>query len=252
MRTTTPGQRTRAVIASNPPIGGEGDWLVEWFAPWLNPMFSHPADAGELRWCVTAADGHTVWVEGPGVHVVEGVPLEATSRTFISARLDDNPYLRSTNYRAQIMSLDEPLRSKLLEGDFLTGGADHERQVIPTAWITAAQERWRVGKPVKTPMTTLGVDVAQGGSDDTVLAALYDTWFDEPAVHKGVDTPNPHSVSALIVAAMRNGCHVVVDATGGWGSGVIAVLPESISSMGVVFSQTSEKRTRDDSLGFAN
>jgi hypothetical protein len=40
LRSASPGQRCRVVIASNPPIGGEGEWLVDWFSPWLDPSCS--------------------------------------------------------------------------------------------------------------------------------------------------------------------------------------------------------------------
>lgn len=252
LRTTTPGQRTRAIIASNPPIGGEGDWLIEWFAPWLDPMFANPAAPGELRWCVTAANGRTIWVDGPGLHKVDTLELEATSRTFIPARLDDNPYLRSTNYRAQIMSLDEPLRSKLLEGDFLAGKQDAERQVIPSSWIEAAQARWKPeGK--KGKMLALGVDVAQGGPDGTALAPLYGTWFDHLVRKPGVDTKNGPAVAGLVIETMRDNCLVKIDLTGGWGISAKDHLETlKIMVVGVVFSAGSAERTRDGRLGFAN
>jgi len=72
------GLRCRAVIGSNPPIGGDGQWLVEWFAPWLDPAFPNPAEPGELRWAITVGDRseiRTVWVDGPGKHVIDGYDL---------------------------------------------------------------------------------------------------------------------------------------------------------------------------------
>ena len=44
-----PGKRTRVVLASNPPRTSDGFWLLEWFAPWLDPKHPDPADPGELR-----------------------------------------------------------------------------------------------------------------------------------------------------------------------------------------------------------
>lgn len=253
LRTTTQGQRTRVVIASNPPIGGEGEWLVSWFAPWLDPMFPNPAKDGELRWCVTSAKGETIWVEGAGVFTIDGMDLEATSRTFIPARLDDNPYLKGTNYRAQIMSLDEPLRSKLLQGDFLAGKQDDERQVIPSSWIEAAQARWKAMQRPKLKMLALGVDVAQGGPDGTVLAPLYGTWFDELVVRPGVDTKNGPAVAAVVIETMRDNCQINMDLTGGWGISAKDHLNSlGIYVNGIVFSGGSLERTRDGRLGFAN
>ena len=70
------------------------------------------------------ADGTLAWVDGPGTHDIDGEQLQALSCTFIPALLDDNRFLRDTGYRAQVMSLPEPLRSKLLKGDFLAGRED--------------------------------------------------------------------------------------------------------------------------------
>lgn len=252
LRTTESGQRCRAVIASNPPIGSEGSWLVRWFAPWLDPMFPDPAAPGELRWCVTLDDGEVHWVDGPGVHEIEGRSLTALSRTFIPALLDDNPYLKGTNYQAQIESLPEPLRSQLRDGDFMAGRQDAERQVIPTEWIRAAQERWREGKPSGAKMLTLGVDVALGGQDMTILAPLYGVWFDEPGRMTG-KASNSHSIASAIVERMRDRCQIHIDATGGWASGVRAVLDDKgIATRAVVSSHQSGARTKDQLLGFYN
>lgn len=254
LRSATEGQRCRVVIASNPPMGSEGDWLVNWFAPWLDPMFSNPAAPGELRWACGRGDGSIAWVSGPGKHVIDGEELYALSRTFIPARLDDNPYLRATNYRAQVMALPEPLRSKLLKGDFLAGKEDAERQVIPSAWIEAAQQRWRDKKPdPAAKMLTLGVDVAQGGSDETVLAPLFGTRFAELVKRKGVDTTNGPSVAALVVEHMRDRAQVNIDMSGGWGGSARDHLQaQGIEVVGVVFGSGSDQRTKDGGLKFFN
>lgn len=254
LRSTTPGQRCRVVIASNPPVGAEGEWLMTWFAPWLDPMFSNPAAPGELRWACSRGDGSIAWLPGPGSHIVDGEEMEAMSRTFIPARLDDNPYLRTTNYRATVMALPEPLRSKLLKGDFLAGKEDAERQVIPSAWIEAAQQRWKDRQPdPKVKMTTIGVDVAQGGADETVLAPLYNTRFAELVKRKGVDTTNGPSVAALVVEHMRDRCQVNMDLSGGWGgSARDHLLSQGIEVVGVVFGSGSDQRTKDGGLKFFN
>jgi hypothetical protein len=120
LRTTDPDQRCRVVIASNPPVGRRGWWLLKWFAPWLDAGFPDPAQPGELRWRCTRADGTFAWVDGPGPHLIDGKPLMAISCTFIPARFGDNRFL-GADYRKQLMSLAEPLRSKLMHGDFTTG-----------------------------------------------------------------------------------------------------------------------------------
>jgi hypothetical protein len=254
LRSTTPGQRCRVVIASNPPIGGEGEWLLAWFAPWLDERFSHPARPGELRWACVRGDGTAAWVDGPGAHVIDGERLEALSRTFIPARLDDNPYLRDTGYRTRLMNLPEPMRSAFLNGDFLAGRQDAERQVIPSAWIKLAQQRYVDSKrDPAVKMMTLGVDVAQGGRDETVLAPLYGNRFEELIKRKGVDTTNGPAVAALVVEHMRDRCQVNIDLSGGWGGSARDHLQaQGIDVVGVVFGAGSAQRTRDNGLGFVN
>lgn len=93
---------TRA--ATNP--GGEGhDWVFARFAPWLDPAYKAPAKQGELRYFVGEDE------------VPRGTPL-ALSRTFIPARLEDNPKL-SPEYRAQLAQLDPVRRAQLELGDWL-------------------------------------------------------------------------------------------------------------------------------------
>ena len=252
-RSTTPDQRCRVVIASNPPVGGEGGWLLSWFAPWLDPVFPHPAKPLELCWCCTRADGTIAWVDGPGMHMIDGARLAALSCTFIPARLEDNRFLRDTDYRTQLMSLPEPLRSKLLHGDFLTGRADAPSQVIPWSWIEGSQKDWTPDGARGLKMTTLGVDVAQGGADETVLAVLYGTWYGPLVRRKGIDTTNGPVVAGLVIEVMRDRCQINIDLTGGWGgSARDHLLAQGIRVEPVVFSQGSPERTKDGQLTFAN
>jgi hypothetical protein len=137
LRSTDPAQRRRAVIASNPPIAGEGSWLIDWFAPWLDPLFEAPARVGELRWAITRGK-ETIWVDGPEPMVIDGEAYTPLSRSFIAARLEDNPHLAETGYRARLQNLPEPLRSQLLNGDFLAGREDDRNQVIPSEWVRRA------------------------------------------------------------------------------------------------------------------
>lgn len=252
-RTTTPGQRTRVVIASNPPIGGEGEWLVEWFAPWLDPMFPNPALPGELRWAYIGPDGKTVWTDGPDPVVVAGEEYTPESRTFIPARLDDNPYL-DKNYRARIQSMPEPLRSKLLKGDFLAGRADHAWQVIPTDWVRAAQARWAPGPPKDTKMLTLGVDISGGGTNDPhVLAPLYGNWFDQMKVLQGTDAKNGPMLAGQIMMHRKDNALVILDGTGGWGGSAKDHLASNMINVEwCVFNTPSSERDKDGKFRFAN
>lgn len=264
------GRRCRAVIATNPPMGGDGIWLIEWFAPWLDPLFPNPAKAGELRWCIVVGDAEdirTVWVAGPGHWSKTGTPwrskeedgedYESLSRTYIPAKLDDNRYLRDTPYRAQINAMPEPLRSQLLHGDFLAGRTDDPWQVIPSAWVRAANERWIANKDKpQAPMLHMGVDVAQGGGGGgkTDVAPLRGVRFDEITEVPGKETPDPVAVVQLVLGLRRNDAGITIDFTGGWGGGVRSHLKthNDIDAFAFVASAASGNRTKDGKLGFFN
>lgn len=254
LRSTTPGQRKRMILASNPPLGGEGEWLIEWFAPWLDPMFPSPAKPGELRWAYVGADGRTVWVDSPEPVFVAGEEYTPLSRTFIPARLDDNPYLAKSGYRAQIQSLPEPMRSKLLKGDFLAGRSDHAWQIIPTEWVRLAQARWKPGIPDGSQMSVIAVDVGGGGKGDPhAIARLHGAWFDQLSVLQGVDAKNGPLLAGQIMMLRRDNALVVIDMTGGWGGsaadhlGINRIVVERC-----IFNAGSSERTKDDKFKFKN
>jgi hypothetical protein len=176
VRTTDPRQRCRALLCSNPPTGAEGEWIIRWFAPWLDPMYPKPAAPGELRWCAMLDDGE-VWVDGPEPFLHKGERLQPISRTFIPSRVADNRFLAATNYVRTLQALPEPLRSQMLRGDFMAGRRDDEWQVIPTAWVKAAMARW---KPDAKPgaVTSVGADPSRGG-DEAPIAARRGWRYDE-------------------------------------------------------------------------
>lgn len=246
------GHRCRAIIASNPPLAGEGVWLLEWFAPWLDPVFPKPARPGELRWCVRVG-GKTVWVDGPEPVSIDGEMRTPLSRTFIPSKLNDNPYLRDTDYRSRLQAMDEQLQRALLGGDFMAFREDRPDQIIPAEWVRLAQERWAKGRPAAARMVTLGVDVAQGGSDKTVLAPLYGTWFGPLKIFDGIDTKDGPAVAARVVQELRDGARVHIDLTGGWGGSARDHLMSSrVPTLGVVFSSGSGAATKDGKFGFFN
>ena len=274
VRSVDPKQRRRAIIGSNPPTGGEGEWLIEWFAPWLNPNFPKPAVQGELRWAVTAPDreGTTVWVpDGSPIVFTNDLEwryatdaelaqgdentevVQPKTRTFIQSLLRNNPYLANTGYRAQIQQLPEPLRSQLLNGDFVVGREDHEWQVIPTAWVKEAQARWRPQPPIGAQMTAIGVDVAQGGADRTVLAPRFGPWYAHLVERPGILTPTGSHVAGLVVEVRRNSAIVVMDMGGGYGGAAKQRLNDNqIDVRSFNAANASNERTKDRQLTFAN
>lgn len=235
------GARTRVIYATNPPLSDEGNWLITWFAPWLDPMYPKQAKPGELRWFVNDKDGDPVWVKGPGTYDRgDGTMSTAKSRTFIPSRLGDNAYLRDTDYRSRVESMPEPMRSAMLNGNFMAARKDHQWQVLPADWIRAAQARWTENGD-KQPMVALGVDVAGGGSDRECLVGLHvGNWFARPKIAEGVDTKDGAATAGRIVAAQRNGAPIAIDMTGGWGGASAQALKDSeVDVHGIVFSSAS-------------
>jgi len=249
-----PDAKTRVIYATNPPLSDEGNWLVVWFAPWLDPMFAKPAKPGELRWFVNNKDGDPVWVNGPGTYDRgDGTMSTAKSRTFIPSRLSDNAYLRDTDYRSRVEALPEPMRSAMLNGNFMAARTDHEFQVLPADWIRAAQARWKEDG-IKGPMISIGVDVAGGGNDRECIAALHaNNWFAEPKTHDGVDTKDGAATAGRIVACQRNGAPIGIDMTGGWGGAANQALKASeVDAIGVVFSSASGDVDPNTKIAYAN
>lgn len=217
-RTTIPGQRVRTVAAGNPPTSAEGEWVIRRWAPWLDEQCAYPAAPGELRW-YAVVNGDEMECEDGEPFEWKGETIQPKSRTFIPARLSDNPYLVATGYGATLQGLPEPLRSQLLYGDFSVGLDDDPWQVIPTPWVLAAQARWDgkrpqgpTGEPL--PLDAVGCDIAQGGKDRTVLQRRYGTWFDEPEIHPGAETPDANENARLVIRALIQGGRAEIDCNG--------------------------------------
>jgi hypothetical protein len=250
-RTTEAGQRTRVVLTFNPPTDDGGSWVIDYFRPWFAHLFPgqfthpRPAGPGELRWYATLA--------GKEVECADGEPFEhggelirPRSRTFVPARLGDNPHLAGSNYESTLQALPEPLRSQLLYGDFAARGAADPFQIIPTEWVRRAQERWielAVGAPASRERpSAVGVDVARAGQDRTVFAPRWGKdYFGEPVVYPGVVTPDGPVVAELLRQRFPQAGAVNVD--------VIGVGSSAYDSLGAVFGQVSAVRPINVSAG---
>lgn len=230
VRSTDPGQRCQTLLTFNPPTSAEGQWVVAYFAPWLDDRHPRPAKSGEVRWFAVAPNGGDVevpdgrpflWRDGERDYNVPAKPgpedvariIRPQSRTFIAARVSDNRHLASTGYVGTLQALPEPLRSQMLHGDFKAGTEDPPYQVIPTAWVDAAMARWKPRDPFPT-LDSMGVDIAMGGRDETVIARRCDNWFAEPIAYPGTSCPDPETVAAYIMAAERDGCAIHLDLFG--------------------------------------
>lgn len=275
VRTTRPGQRTRTLLTFNPPTSAEGRWVISFFAPWLDKKHAlYPTDPGALRYVyVDPVTGNDVWVEdndprpfvlrgqqrvydfNPLAHRPEEI-VRPESRTFIPSRITDNPFLVSTGYMAQLQALPEPLRSQMLLGDFQAGIEDDPWQVIPTRWVEIAQERW-VERVRKGELMSLGVDVARGGKDNTVLAKRYKTpdtehWYDRLQLYPGAETPSGRVVAGLVIAEHRDHAPIHLDVIGVGASPYDILSDAGQPVYGVNVSEKATSADKSGRLGFFN
>lgn len=243
------GQRCRVICAGNPPTTPEGEWVIQFWGPWLNPEYPNPAAPGELRWFVRLDDEDRE-VDGPNAVRYKGRILRPMSRTFIPATLEDNVYLaRDGNYQAVLDGLPEPLRSQMRDGNFQAGREDSAWQLIPTAWVIAAQERWTPKPP--GPLSALGVDPARGGGDRTAITPRCGVWFGRAKIVPGVLTPDGDSVADLVEVEHRHGASVNIDVLG-IGSSPYDSCKKRFKTRGLVSSKKSTGHDRTHKLTFKN
>jgi len=248
-RTTRPNQKCRVLLTFNPPMDEAGEWVVRFFAPWLDETHKKPAKDGELRW-YSMIDGKEVELENGEPFVHNGETIKPKSRTFFHARLSDNPALERTGYSSTIDAMPEPLRS-LLRGKFGAYKVVDPFQVIPSAWVLAAQRRWMNTQAGKV-ITSIGVDVARGGDDQTVFAPLYQDRFAELKKFPGASTPDGQTVALLLtdyIGAQKP--KIGVDVIG-VGAAVYDALREQQDVLGVNFGSGSDETDRSGKLKFAN
>jgi hypothetical protein len=244
-RTDDPAQRCRVLLTFNPPTTAEGRWVIKFFAPWLDRTHPNPAKDGELRWFTTiggnqdyevpdarpfvlADDGSFIYDFDPKSPELRNMPqkiLTPKSRTFITARVKDNPYYMATGYIATLQGLPEPLRSQMLNGDFGAGMEDAANQVIPTAWVEEAQARWTALTTAsdfrKGPMDSVGVDAARGGNmggtagaigrDKMVIAPRHGRFFDKLTTIPGIDVNTGMLAASQILVIRRDQAPVHLD-----------------------------------------
>lgn len=273
-RSSDPTVRPRALLTFNPPTTAEGRWVIKFFGPWLDKTHPNPAKPGELRWFTTKGDDQDFEVPDgrqfvfetdedgklTGEMIYDFDPLDYNaeqiitpkSRTFIPARLTDNPYYMATGYMSTLQSLPEPLRSQMLKGDFSAGIEDDIWQVIPTLWVEIAQARWKA-KDVKPPMDSMGVDVARGGKDATEIARRHGWWFDEPIGFQGEATNSGPKVGGQVISALRDSAVIHLDVIGVGASPYDFLNAiDGIQIMGVNVAESATAKDKSGLLSFKN
>lgn len=202
-----PNQRCRVLAPGNPPTDPQGDWVLKRWRAWLDPEYQFPAKPGELRWYYRNAKGEDAEADGPGpIPNAERpeAPFHPKSRTFIPAKLEDNPVYMAQGYAATLEALPEPMRSMMRWGDFAAGRIDGAWQLIPSLWVSLAQKRWYLRKEQGFgPLSQLGCDPAHGGTDEFTLAMRH-----------GRTIAEVRAVSGRLVPDGKAGARLVKDAGG--------------------------------------
>jgi hypothetical protein len=253
VRSTSPGQRCRTLLCTNPPTSEDGYWLTEMFAAWLDRNHPNPAAPGELRW-YAMVDGKEIEVANGDKFTHAGEEVIPQSRTFIPAKLDDNAYLRDTGYRATLQALPEPLRSQMLYGDFTAGRTDDEYQVIPSAWVQEAMDRWQEREFVAERIQITGCDPSRGGKDETIVAYRERNYFHPLRVWPGYEMPDGNAVASKVIEEVgASRCPIHVDVIG-IGAAVVDALEMVLPRRVVPVNASSKTEAKDWAgvLTFAN
>lgn len=250
LRTDDPTIKPQILLTFNPPQSAEGEWVVEFFKPWVDVKHPNPAKDGELRWYITVKD-KDVEVDGPDSVTIDDKTYTPKSRTFFKALVEHNPVYMASGYDKQLESLQEPLRSQLRNGDFSIRLTDDTYQVIPTLWVLLANQRWEQGKRPDVKPRAIAADVARGGKDETTIATVRKNWIDVFGV-PGVDTPTGDSVADLIEPDYHPDVSVTIDVIGIGASAYDASVKRFNRVYGFVAGESSNRLDRSGMYGFIN
>lgn len=239
--TTKNGQRVQIVSTANP-IGEHLDWIIKHWAPWLDETYPNPAQPGEIRYFRLGDDNteSETTADDP----------DGLSRTFIPAKLKDNPYL-GEDYRRVVNMTPEPMRSALLNGDFTAMITDSANQVIPREWVKLAFQRWREREKPQIPISGLGVDASRGGKDQAVIAERRDNWFAPLRKYPGATIKDGQAVMALLQPIEIGDAPVNMDVIG-IGSSPYDLAKEKYDAYAINYSEKSERRDKTGKYGFVN
>jgi len=158
----------------------------------------------------------------------------------------------------------------MLHGDFFAGVEDDANQLIPTAWVEQAQQRYRqaTSNPAFTrgTMAALGVDAARGGNmggttgsvgkDKMVISPRYDApnlrFFDSLIALKGVDVNTGNLAAAQVIQHRRHGCPVQLDVAAIGTSVYDALNDQGIHTVALNGAAQSQGRDHSTLLKFTN
>ena len=231
-RTTSKTQRVRRIGTFNPPGNGAddmditGDWILDYFAPWIHEDYPSPARDGEVRYFMPVDDPNDpdkeeeVESSEPELKDIGGgviQPIHPNARTFIQSHVWDNPFFleKDNDYISRLFQLPFELRERMLKGSFRSGLKDQPYQLIPGAWVDAAMKRWDASGRHK-PLSSLGIDVAQGraGKSFSCFVRRHWWWWDDIFKVPGTHTQLGSQAAEIAFRENREGAPYCVDANG--------------------------------------
>lgn len=253
-----PNVRCRVVVTGNPPTTIEGEWVIDYWGAFIDPDFDgERAEEGSLVWYVRVkVDGDerdleiartsvgevrehirngtlpkrpTYAYKNPDTDEIE--IIEGRSRSFLSGSLQDNQAMISKGYDKQIRALPEFLRVRFGEGKFLRVTESTDLQVIPTAWVVAAMDRWIQYMGTKSldygnalsiyrtknqspNMSAMGVDPSRGGDDETAIAIRFNDWIAPLHLTKGKYVEDGDAVRDIIQNLRIGNPQINIDVVG--------------------------------------
>jgi hypothetical protein len=104
--------------------------------------------------------------------------------------------------------------------------------VSSPAWVKAAQQHWTATPPTGQTLTCLGVDVAYGSADATVIAPRYGPLFGPLKKYRGPATDSGPKAAHLVLREQKDIAPVQVDAIG-YGAGCYDCLRDKLGKLAV-------------------
>ena len=236
-----PSVRCRIVATGNPPTTVDGEWVLDYWGAFIDPDYDGDrAEQGSLVWFVRKyigeEDQDVEIARTPLSEVKEYMArgempprpiheytlpngtvkqLEGRSRSFIGGKVEDNPVLMAKGYDKTLEALPIELRTRFREGNFIRIVESTDLQVIPTAWIVAAMDRWIAHMGTKSldygnaisiyrtknqvpNMSAMGVDPSRGGDDETAIAVRFADWIAPLHLTKGKYVEDGDAVRDII------------------------------------------------------
>ena len=236
-----PSVRCRIVATGNPPTTVDGEWVLDYWGAFIDPDYDGDrAEQGSLVWFVRKYIGEedqdveiarTSLAEVKEYMARGEMPprpiheytlpngtvkqLEGRSRSFIGGKVEDNPVLMAKGYDKTLEALPIELRTRFREGNFIRIVESTDLQVIPTAWVVAAMDRWVAHMGTKSldfnnaisiyrtknqvpNMSAMGVDPSRGGDDETAIAVRFADWIAPLHLTKGKYVEDGDAVRDII------------------------------------------------------